>query len=985
MEDTLSKDELRMRLFNTFKNKGVLDKLKTQLRNQLIQELKYPVLNGAEPIPQAVPARSDPILISACNSIVADHLRICGYEYTLSIFYPECGQSNSKVTTEDLLQLVNISPESDLYQSLVSSIKDGKGFLTGLLKHLTRHHACTVYRDADTQTSCTASYGESLVEKLRSIDKEYENLSYSGDHSSSMESKLAAYRKDIEAKAQAEMNKKMQHFKDAELAKVRMEEKASFHKEFDRLKQELQRTYEMKAKALMDREKNSIDQLQKQREIEEKDMYMQRQSLLKEIDRSRERENELKIRMEAFERTCQMFEDKVKNTEELLRRRELAMKTMEATHDETLKTELSRYQMQLKEEFMKRTEKLAENETKIKVETARIQNESALIDSKLQEHCRMSSELKRLQKELDAAQQQVSLLNQQKGLLQERLGTMGDYSDLERDKRELNGQVQLLKNQLLEAQEQMRLLRADLTRPSKEELALQMELQRIQNAHRMNKEEYDGQNQALQEQLQREMEQSAQFKTQLMADQEKLQWLSSHVKDLKMQLSQTQQALENEVLRTSKPSLDHSFLSPDKLVFSAPSVDRTLLRGRAGFVDVEGGVPMRANQVWGSDLLDCDIDSVAEAKPWLQELQEEAETLEEAYGAYQQRAVHTTIPLIFPTRPHPSTAHPLHHTIKKNISQTRLSQKPKSSCVSESFQPATISSSALYDTMITVQTGQPRVTSEDLNELQTTVFNDYSTHRVPKSLQQTVQQPQEGSSSPPRQSSPKLHFGPRVDQEELSKGVVVPAVAGPEPLLPGSLADQDLSSEPSYIPELLLDTAVSLSEEAPVRPTVPHSPDPPEDPLDLEGQTEAAQTPGEATRGADEEAEEQKWLRERKEKQERRQQEQEEARERELQELKRLEEETLLQEVEEAGQKEAEETEISKGREEEDCSNEEGPKTENPLDKYMKIILEARKQQTESPVIETCSDQEDKDLSAKEDNSIEVYAPKDAIDDEDFW
>lgn len=65
-----------------------------------------------------------------------------------------------------------------------------------------------------------------------------------------------------------------------------------------------------------------------------------------------------------------------------------------------------------------------------------------------------------LQKDLDAAQQQVSLLNQQKGLLQERLGTMGDYSDLERDKRELIGQVQLLKHQLLEAQEQMRLLRA---------------------------------------------------------------------------------------------------------------------------------------------------------------------------------------------------------------------------------------------------------------------------------------------------------------------------------------------------------------------------------------------------------------------------------------------------------------------------------------------------------------------------------------------
>lgn len=51
---------------------------------------------------------------------------------------------------------------------------------------------------------------------MRSIDKEYENLSYSGEHLSSMESKLAVYRKDIEAKAQAEINKKV--FSTIELA-----------------------------------------------------------------------------------------------------------------------------------------------------------------------------------------------------------------------------------------------------------------------------------------------------------------------------------------------------------------------------------------------------------------------------------------------------------------------------------------------------------------------------------------------------------------------------------------------------------------------------------------------------------------------------------------------------------------------------------------------------------------------------------------------
>ena len=46
-----------------------------------------------------------------------------------------------------------------------------------------------------------------------------------------------------------------------------MEEKENFHREFDKLKQELERTYEMKAKALMDREKNAIDRLQKQQEV----------------------------------------------------------------------------------------------------------------------------------------------------------------------------------------------------------------------------------------------------------------------------------------------------------------------------------------------------------------------------------------------------------------------------------------------------------------------------------------------------------------------------------------------------------------------------------------------------------------------------------------------------------------------------------------------------------------------------------------------
>lgn len=160
-----------------------------------------------------------------------------------------------------------------------------------------------------------------------------------------------------------------------------------------------------------------------------------------------------------------------------------------------------------------------------------------------------------------------------------------------------------------------------------------------------------------------------------------------------------------------------------------------------------------------------------------------------------------------------------------------------------------------------------------------------------------------------------------------------------------------LPPEPSHIPELLLDTVVPLSEEAPDGPTVPRPQELPEDPKDLQAQAEVPQTLGESS--AKEEDEEQRWERERKERQERRQREEEEARERELQELARLERELLMQQVEKPGQEE--EIGSKKGgdlepKQEADDDGEES-KGENPLEKYMKMVLEAReKQHAQSPV-----------------------------------
>ncbi|KAM3862007.1 centriole and centriolar satellite protein ofd1 [Diretmus argenteus] len=978
-EEALSPDELRKRLYQTFKNKGVLDTLKTQLRNQLIQELKHPLLNGGEAVPRPVPVKSDSLLVLASNNIVAEYLQISGYEYTLSVFHPESGLCKDKIlTTGDLIQLMKISPESALYRSLSSNKqKDKKGFLMSLLTQLTDHYPHGLRCDADTQTTTTASCRESLVDKMKMIDKEYESLHCKGEKWVSNESKLAAYRKEIEAQVQAELKIKMQHFKDVEIAKVKMEEKAKSHKEFERLRQDTDRTYELKAKALMNREKNAIDRLQKQQEIEEKNVYMQRQMILKEIETLRIRENELKLRMEAFEKTCQIHEEKVKTTEELLRRRELAVKTMEDTYDQRLKNEVSRYQLELKEEFTRRAEKLTENETRNKVETARIQQESAALDAKLEEHRKACSELRRLQVELDTSQQQASLLSEQKELLKERLETMNDYPSLKREKVELQGQLRLLKKQLEEAQEENQLLRADLGRPSKEQLALQTELQRLQNARRIDEEEFDNQKQVLQAQLQSEVERCAQLKAQLGECEEKTHWMTTHTEDVKMQLRQTQQALENEVLRNPKPSLvDRSVLglSTDKLVPPELYVDRALLRGRGGYDDVcEAGGALRGHTSrWvRSSSPDADMELVAGAKARIRELEEEAETLEEAYRNYQQRAVRATISHMLPPRPlSPQRAHPSHqpdHPPRKKMSLHSCfhpPQKPKVSHrpLSPQQQQHTTHHnrsppSAPYDIRNTTPPPHPRVTfSEDQDQHQPSgsvtdhglqsLADGYpqdgrrfsSTSPSRRKLQTEFSEEVVVSPAPFPERSSERQLPPFPYREAASSGDFSSDLSPPRsPQLKSTSRDRssppkvqqvlsssesspqpekisledltDAVSEPSHIPELLLDTAVPLSEEAPDRPSVT----PPQAPRDLPADTQI-HTQGQAGESSRQEDEELRWETERKERQERRQRELEEAKERELREL-----ETLEKEMESAG--------------------------ENPLEKYMKMVLEAREQQ----------------------------------------
>lgn len=244
-------------------------------------------------------------------------------------------------------------------------------------------------------------------------------------------------------------------------------------------------------------------------------------------------------------------------------------------------------------------------------------------------------------------------------------------------------------------------------------------------------------------------------------------------------------ALENEVLRNPKPSLvDRSVLelSADKLLPPDVYVDRALLRGRVDYDGVcEAGGPSRGHvSLWSDPPPDSDMELVAEAKARIQELQEEAEVLEDAYRSYQQRAVHSSISHMLPPKPlSPQQAY-LSHSLslpprKQDSQQSYIHLTHKHKTLPKPRSPQRVESPTLvsHDSQIALQSAQRGVTvSEDHNQPRTTVFTDYG-HRSPaESLPKRDEKTQSESSGSSKQASCASRSTSRRKREENAAGIV---------------------------------------------------------------------------------------------------------------------------------------------------------------------------------------------------------------------
>ncbi|KAB0368270.1 hypothetical protein FD755_020036, partial [Muntiacus reevesi] len=644
--DVLSQDDLRKKLYQTFKDRGVLDTLKTQLRNQLIHELMQPVLSGKVQSP-SISVEENSLLIGASNCLVADHLKRCGCEYSLSVFFPESGLAKEKVLTmQNLLHLLKISPESSLYKSLISGFdkENQKGFLIQFLKELAEYHQNKESCNMGTQTSSTFPFKDSLAEKLQLIDNEFAGACPQQPKLESLEVKLNEYKREIEQRLRAEMSQKLKYFKDTEIVKVKMEEKRKCEKEFAEFRNEFERNCQAKSEALMSQEKITLERIQKHQENETKDIYAQRQLLLKDIDLLRGREAELKQRIEDFELAQRLQEEKTKSMTDRLRRRELNIKSIEETYDQKLKNELLKYQLELKEDYITKTNRLIEDERKNKEKAIHLQEELAALNCKKEELDRSINRVKELELELESARAQCLALTKQNHMLSEKVKETSDYSLLKEGKLELQAQNKLLKQQVEDMKSENMHLLNRIAQPSPEQLIFQKELKKAENAIAFEHKEFETHKQALQKQLQSEIERSTQLKAQVLEYDASVKRLTTQVSILKSQLKQTQTVLENEVYRNPKHCLlNHSISGlvstravPRDGDISGDFLKNPLRQEEATAGPVTPRILKYPNASTEGSSPDSDLEFVASAKVRVRELEQEAERLGKAFQSYHQ-------------------------------------------------------------------------------------------------------------------------------------------------------------------------------------------------------------------------------------------------------------------------------------------------------------------------------------------------------------
>uniref|UniRef100_UPI00358F71A2 centriole and centriolar satellite protein ofd1-like isoform X2 n=1 Tax=Myxine glutinosa TaxID=7769 RepID=UPI00358F71A2 len=454
----MSEGDLRERLCAEFRDRGMLDTLKSHLRNQLIRELG-PWERGLGPGGGRPP---EGLLRTAADSLVYHHLRRCRYDYSLSVFGPESGLRGDKVlSSSDLLRLLRVNPYSDLRASLEK--KESEGFPEGLLWTLLSEAVARMVqdtRDTETQTETPPMVS---VEMLRHLDRRcfhtnvgVKRLAVSKEDGSGghLEARLSAYQQQLKENLRVDMERQVQVAKEGEGTRVRAELKEQVRRENERLQREAAAQLKTQMTSLREEHHKEIEKLKTHHKNAERVVHTQRHDLLKQLDSIMKQQQDLTERRLSWEK-------KEREQSESIFQREQQQDVREREYDHHLKEDLLRIRSTVQQELQQRLQEADEAENRNKREGERLfgleQSLQSQLDTAKQCITSLQEELVVSQAQLTNAAQKCDGLQKELMAAEEKLRNTNEETtqlSTECDRLQDELRVQLEMNRTLQVQDE---------------------------------------------------------------------------------------------------------------------------------------------------------------------------------------------------------------------------------------------------------------------------------------------------------------------------------------------------------------------------------------------------------------------------------------------------------------------------------------------------------------------------------------------------
>jgi hypothetical protein len=273
-------------------------------------------------------------------SLVVDFLSMSGFEYSCSVFIPECkaaGDILGRAEVSEALGLPMFNPDVPV---LASILKDYERLVKA-------PHMMSSY----TQTEDMAPLN-TLEERLRHVDSEF--IQRTKTDPQTIEERMLKYQRESEVRIREEIASEVRRIRDMEISAMRIEESTKYREALQKARDESERVWKERLEALKLREKELHERMViKDRDIEQKEFNYRQQVIkdreaIQEKQTASEKQNELEL--QAVQLQKQTWEQKHKELDSKLADVEHLKVSLVTKAEEDFRIYKSEYEKKYEEE-----------------------------------------------------------------------------------------------------------------------------------------------------------------------------------------------------------------------------------------------------------------------------------------------------------------------------------------------------------------------------------------------------------------------------------------------------------------------------------------------------------------------------------------------------------------------------------------------------------------------------------------------------------